>query len=92
MTWIFNLCNNTTFTDIYSCYLLYRRDLVDVSLLKARGWDQHAEILSIAVANGEAFYEIPISYRGRGYEDGKKIRAHHGMGVIMTILKKRLFR
>ena len=92
VTWIFNLCNNTTFTDIYSCYLLYRRDLVDVSVLKARGWDQHAEILSIAVTNGESFYEVPITYRGRGYEDGKKIRTHHGLDVIMTILKKRLFR
>ncbi len=92
LTFVFNILNNTTFTDIYSCYLMYRRDLVDPDTLKAMGWDQHAEILSIAVANGEAFYEVPVSYHGRGYEEGKKIRAHHGIGVILTILRKRLFR
>jgi len=92
LTFIFNIFNNTTFTDIYSCYLMYRRDLVDPASLKAMGWDQHAEILSIAVANGNAYYEVPVSYHGRGYEEGKKIRAHHGIGVILTILRKRLFR
>ena len=92
LTFVFNILNNTTFTDIYSCYLMYRRDLVDPGSLKAMGWDQHAEILSTAVHNGKAFYEVPVSYHGRGYEEGKKIRAQHGIGVILTILKKRLTR
>ena len=92
LTFVFNILNNTTFTDIYSCYLMYRRDLVDSGSLKAMGWDQHAEILSTAVHNGKAFYEVPVSYHGRGYEEGKKIRAQHGIGVILTILRKRLTR
>lgn len=92
LTFIFNILNNTTFTDIYSCYLLYRRDLVNPQSLKAMGWGQHAEILSIAVTNGKAFYEVPVSYHGRGYEEGKKIRARHAIGVILTIVSKRLTR
>ncbi|PPR11107.1 MAG: Undecaprenyl-phosphate 4-deoxy-4-formamido-L-arabinose transferase [Alphaproteobacteria bacterium MarineAlpha11_Bin1] len=92
LTFVFNILNNTTFTDIYSCYLVYRRDLVDPGSLKAMGWDQHAEILSTAVQKGNAFYEVPVSYHGRGYEEGKKIRAQHGIGVILTILRKRLTR
>ena len=92
LTFVFNILNNTTFTDIYSCYLVYRRDLVDPGSLKAMGWDQHAEILSTAVQRGNAFYEVPVSYHGRGYEEGKKIRAQHGIGVILTILRKRLTR
>ena len=92
LTFVFNILNNTTFTDVYSCYLVYRRDLVDPGSLKAMGWDQHAEILSTAVHNGRAFYEVPVSYHGRGYEEGKKIRAQHGIGVILTILRKRLTR
>ncbi|MGB0632599.1 MAG: glycosyltransferase family 2 protein [Alphaproteobacteria bacterium] len=92
LTFVFNILNNTTFTDIYSCYLMYRRELVDPEGLKATGWDQHAEILSTAVANGKAFYEVPVSYHGRGYEEGKKIRAQHGIGVILTIIRKRLTR
>lgn len=92
LTFVFNILNNTTFTDIYSCYLMYRRDLVDPNSLKAMGWDQHAEILSTAVYNGKAYYEVPVSYHGRGYEEGKKIRAQHGISVIRTIIKKRLTR
>ena len=92
LTFVFNILNNTTFTDIYSCYLMYRRELVDPDTLKAMGWDQHAEILSTAVHNGKAFYEVPVSYHGRGYGEGKKIRAQHGIGVIMTIVRKRLTR
>ena len=92
LTFIFNILNNTTFTDIYSCYLMYRRDLVDPKKLKSMGWDQHAEILSIAVHNSKAFYEVPVSYHGRGYDEGKKIRAQHGISVIWTIIRKRITR
>ena len=91
ITLCFNLINNTTFTDIYTCYLMYRRDLVDPGRLTTFGWEQHAEILSIAVHNARNMYEVPISYHGRTYEEGKKIRAHHAVAVIWTILRKRLF-
>ncbi|MBL6932515.1 MAG: glycosyltransferase family 2 protein [Rhodospirillales bacterium] len=92
ITLIFNILNNTTFTDVYSCYLLYRRSLVDVSALKTQGWDQHAEILTSAVAAGKGYFEVPISYYGRTYEEGKKIRAHHVIPVLWTMLTKRLSR
>ena len=91
ITFIFNILNNTTFTDVYSCYLMLRRDLVDPENLRTNGWEQHAEILSIATQRGKVFYEVPISYHGRTYEDGKKIRAHHTIAVIWTIIKMRLF-
>lgn len=92
ITFIFNILNNTTFTDVYSCYLMFRRELVDPKLLKTSGWEQHAEILSVAVQNSKVYYEVPVSYHGRTYEDGKKIRAHHTIAVVWTMLKKRLFR
>ncbi len=92
ITLMFNIFNNTTFTDVYSCYLLFRRSLVDPDRLQTMGWEQHAEILSRSVAAGKAFYEVPISYRGRTYEEGKKIRAHHAIAVIWTIIRMRLFR
>jgi len=91
ITLTFNILNNTTFTDIYSCYLMYRRDLVDPDTLVSEGWEQHAEILSIAAANARNMYEVPISYHGRTLEEGKKIRAHHAVAVIWMIIKKRLF-
>ena len=91
ITLTFNILNNTTFTDIYSCYLMYRRDLVDPDSLVSEGWEQHAEILSTATSNSRNMYEVPISYHGRTHEEGKKIRAHHAIAVILMIIKKRLF-
>ncbi len=85
ITFLFNLLNNTTFSDIYSGYFIYRRSLVDPALLVSKGWEQQAEILSRAVARGSQFYEVPISYFGRGYDEGKKIRGHHAVAVIWTI-------
>ena len=90
ITFIFNILNNTTFTDVYSCYLMFRRDLIYAENLRTYGWEQHAEILSIAIQRGKVFYEVPISYHGRTYEDGKKIRAHHTIAVIWTMVKMRL--
>ena len=92
ITFVFNILNNTTFTDIYSCYLLYRRDLVAADELVTEGWEQHAEILSRAVAKAKIIYEVPITYYGRTYEEGKKIRAHHAIAVLWTILVRRLCR
>ena len=92
ITFIFNILNNTTFTDIYSCYLLYRRDLVAPESLVTTGWEQQAEILSRAVAKAKRVYEVPISYYGRTYEEGKKIKWHHVIAVIWTIIVRRFSR
>lgn len=91
VTTFFNMLYNTTFTDIYSCYLCYKKSLVDPNKLKSNGWSQHAEILSIAVKSSKKLYEVPISYNGRTFEEGKKIRSYHIIPVIYMILKKRIF-
>jgi len=92
ITFVFNILNNTTFTDVYSCYLMFRRTLVEPNRLTTEGWEQQAEILSKAVGAGKSFYEVPISYQGRTYEEGKKIRAHHAVSVIWTIIRMRFSR
>ena len=56
------------------------------------GWEQFTEILSRAVAKAESIFEVPVSYYGRSYGEGKKIRAHHAIAVIWTIFVRRLFR
>lgn len=86
---IFNILHNTTFTDIYSCFVVYRRRLVDPDRLKTRGWEQQAEILSHIVKRGKNLYEVPINYRGRTVEEGKKIRPHHVIPVLWTIIFRR---
>lgn len=88
---LFNLVNNTTFTDIYSCYLVFKKSLVDPDRLTTFGWEQQAEILTKAIKASRIWYEVPINYHGRSYDEGKKIRAHHVIPVLATIISQGLF-
>ena len=72
-------------------YLCFRKELVDPLKLKSNGWSQQAEILATSVNKSKIFYEVPISYSGRTFEEGKKIKARHTFSVIYMIIKKRLF-
>tara|TARA_A100000164_G_C21824335_1_gene732035 strand:- start:284 stop:988 length:705 start_codon:yes stop_codon:yes gene_type:complete len=89
LTLFFNLLYNTTFTDIYSCYLAFRRDMIEVDKLKTDGFEQHAEILCKLVKNGDKFYEVPISYNGRSAAEGKKIKFYHFFSVLYRIFIER---
>jgi glycosyltransferase involved in cell wall biosynthesis len=91
LTLFFNVLFNTTFTDIYSCYLLFRRELLNADELLSHSWEQHAEILCRVSRRAKVIYEVPISYHGRSYEEGKKIRARHMIPVVGMILRRRLF-
>jgi glycosyltransferase involved in cell wall biosynthesis len=91
ITRIFNALFNTTFTDIFTCYLFYRRDLLDPDELVSVGWEQHAEILCRVVPRAKIIYEVPVSYQGRGYDEGKKIMARHAIPVILMIIRRRMF-
>ena len=92
ITLLFNVLNNTTFTDVYSGFIVFRRALVSPDELRRLGWDQQAEILSRICARSRVLYEVPISYHGRTYEEGKKIRAHHAIAVIWTMVRERFAR
>ena len=90
ITLIFNLLNNTTFSDIYCCYLLYKRENLNENKLKSFKWGQQAEILTYVVKNSKKIYEIGINYDARKYEDGKKIRYYHVFSVIYWIVVTRI--
>ena len=89
LTFLFNVLNNTTFTDIYSCYLLFRRSLINPNNLETSGWEQQAEILATSVKKSKIHYEVPISYAGRTFEEGKKIKGRHVFKVVFMIIKKK---
>jgi len=89
ITLIFNLFYNTTFTDIYSCYVCFKKDLLNEKNLKTIGFEQQVEILAKVVKNGKKFYEVPISYNGRTYEEGKKIKFYHVFSVLFRIIIER---
>ena len=90
ITSLFNLLNNTTFTDIYSGYLIFRRSNIAPSKLRANGWDQQAEILSKIIKNSSKIYDIPIIYNGRTYDEGKKIKPKDILGIIGMIIREKI--
>ena len=89
ITFIFNLFYQTTFTDVYSCYACFKRQLLNHNKLKSNGFEQHAEILCKVVRNGKIFYEVPINYNGRTHDEGKKIKFYHIFSVIYQIVIQR---
>ena len=89
LTFTFNILYDTTFTDIYSCYLCYKKNLLDSNKLKTVGFEQHAEILCKIVRRGKKFYEVPISYNGRTLDEGKKIKFYHFFSVIFRVIFER---
>ena len=89
LTFVFNLLYNTTFTDIYSCYFAFKKNLLNVEELRTKGFEQHAEILCKVIKKGNKFYEVPISYNGRNNSEGKKIKPHHFFLVVFEIIRGR---
>jgi glycosyltransferase involved in cell wall biosynthesis len=89
ITSMFNVMFNKTFTDLYTCYVLFRRSLIAADELRTEGWEQQAEILALVVRRSRTHYEVPIAYHGRTYDQGKKIRAHHAFSVMWTIIRTR---
>ena len=90
LTFIFNLLYNTTFTDIYSCYFAFKKNLLNVNELRTEGFEQHAEILCKVIKKGNKFYETPISYNGRNVSEGKKIKPYHHFLVLFEIIRGRI--
>ncbi len=88
ITALFNLLNTTSFTDIYSGYLIFRRTNITPSKLRTNGWEQQAEILSKIIKNSSKIYDVPIVYHGRTYKEGKKIKPRHVLGIIGTIIRE----
>ena len=85
ITFIFNILNNTTFTDIYCCYCLFIRKNLPINRLRSKGWGQQAEILTYLTKNSKKIFETAVDYDGRSYSEGKKIRYHHVFEVIYWI-------
>ena len=86
ITFFFNILNNTAFTDIYCCYLMFKKKNLNIDYLKSLGWGQQAEMLTFLVKNSKKTFEISVNYNGRSLEDGKKIRYFNIFEVIFWIL------
>jgi len=89
ITFVTNLLYNTMLTDMETCYKLMRVDVLRSMQLKSNGFGIEPEITAKVFKRGYKVYEVPISYDGRGYEEGKKITWRDGVVALWVLLKYR---
>jgi glycosyltransferase involved in cell wall biosynthesis len=89
VTLVTNVLYNTMLTDMETCYKAMRVDVLRSMTLKSRGFGIEPEITAKVFKRGYRVYEVPITYAGRGYEQGKKITWRAGFGALWVLVKYR---
>ena len=84
-----NVLYNTTLSDMETCYKLIDRNLLNEMSLSANKFDFEPEITAKLLRRGVRIYEVPISYAGREFDEGKKITWHDGFAALWTLVKYR---
>lgn len=93
LTLFSNMFTNLNLTDMETCYKFFRKDILNQVELEEKRFGVEPEITAkIAKIRGARIYELPISYYGRTYEEGKKIGWKDGVAAIKCILKYNLFK
>jgi glycosyltransferase involved in cell wall biosynthesis len=85
-----NLLYNTTLSDMETCYKLFDRDVLRGITIKSDRFDFEPEITAKVLRQHIRIYEVPISYAGREFEEGKKITWRDGFAAMYTLLKYRV--
>ena len=89
VTFATNALYNTTLTDMETCYKAMRVDVIRSMTLKSNGFGIEPELTAKIFKRGFRVYEVPITYAGRGYEQGKKITWRAGFTALWVLLKYR---
>jgi glycosyltransferase involved in cell wall biosynthesis len=89
LTFIANVLYNTMLTDMETCYKVMRTDVLRSMTLRSNGFGIEPEITAKVFKRGYRVYEIPITYDGRGYDEGKKITWRDGFVALWVMLKYR---
>ena len=84
-----NILYNTMLTDMETCYKVMRVDVLRSFTLESNGFGIEPEMTAKIFKRGYRVYEIPITYAGRGYDEGKKITWTAGFGALWVLLKYR---
>ena len=92
LTLLSNMFTNLNLTDMETCYKLVRADLIQRLPLSANRFGFEVEITARLAQAGARIWEIPISYSGRTYAEGKKITWKDGVAALFHILRYNLFR
>lgn len=92
ITLISNIFTDLNLTDMETGYKVFRREVFKDIAIESNRFGFEPEITAKVAKRGFRIYEVPISYSGRSYQEGKKITWKDGVKAIFTILKYNLFR
>ena len=89
LTFLTNILYNTMLTDMETCYKAMRIEVLRSFTLDSNGFGIEPELTAKIFKRGFRVYEVPITYDGRGYEEGKKITWRDGVVALWVLLKYR---
>jgi len=89
LTWLTNIMYNTNLTDMETCYKLFSMDLIREINLRCHRFEFEPEVTAKILKRGIHIYEVPISYMGREYSEGKKIGVGDAWEAVKTLVKYR---
>jgi glycosyltransferase involved in cell wall biosynthesis len=92
VTLISNMFTNLNLTDMETGYKVFTRKIFDDIMIESERFGFEPEITAKVAKKGFRIYEVPISYYGRGYGEGKKITWRDGVKALFTIMKYNCFR
>ncbi len=90
LTFTTNILFDTILSDMETGYKVFRADVVKNMPLRSRRFEFEPEITARVLRQGIRIYEVPISYNGREYDEGKKITWRDGIMAIFTLLRYRI--
>ncbi|MDQ2842801.1 MAG: glycosyltransferase family 2 protein [Acidobacteriota bacterium] len=91
LTFLSNLFTNVNMTDVETGYKAFRGEIIRNMTITSSGFGFEIEVTAKAAKLKCAIYEVPISYRGRTYDEGKKIGPKDGFAALWYIFKFNLF-
>lgn len=92
LTLVTNILFDTTLSDMETCYKVFTRDIADSLNIRQMRWGIDPEITAKILRQGHRIYEVPISYNGREFWEGKKISWKDGFVILWVLLRYRIAR
>jgi len=91
LTTLSNMLSNLDLTDMETCYKVFKKDVLDRIKLKSKKFGFEPEVTVKCAKLKCRIYEVPISYSGRDYSQGKKIGWRDGVAAVFHLLRYRFF-
>jgi glycosyltransferase involved in cell wall biosynthesis len=89
LNFVTNVLYNSTLTDMETCYKMFRRDVINGITIESNRFNVEPEVTAKILKQGYRVYEVPISYSGRDFSEGKKITWRDGFSALFTLVKYR---